>query len=157
MLDERLTEVRDELQAGNVSPQVFVLLFNVLSDAAHAGDRETLTETLDLTRALTAAAPEGLKPEAERLAALCEEALDATVSRDDAASSRAAQPLTCPDCGNEIAPGAVRCRRCGRRSWTISRARRHFRAVWVAWVGWRKPCSSSGEVTHGRILCRGAR
>lgn len=115
MVDERLGEVRSELEAGNVSPQAFVLLFNVLSDAKHAGDGITLAETLELTRMLAAVAPDGLKPEAERLGALCEEALEETVVGAVAAPPGAASPPTCPDCGNEVAADAVRCRRCGRR------------------------------------------
>ena len=44
-MDERLSTVREELEAGSVSPHSLVLLFNTASEADYAGDLTTLEQT----------------------------------------------------------------------------------------------------------------
>jgi hypothetical protein len=128
MMDEWLGVVRDEVEAGTVSPHSLVLLFNAASDAEHAGDVATLEQTLELARAIAELAGESLQAEAVRLATICEQSLASVRERQrPAAASKpqeqtgaatepgGAEASTCPECGNEVAPGAVRCRRCGHR------------------------------------------
>jgi hypothetical protein len=113
-MDERLLTVREELEAGSVSPHSLVLLFNTSSEADHAGDLTTLEQTLDLARAIAEAAGETLQAEAERLAAICEESLANVRHRQVGATTKPAdRVITCPECGNELPPNALRCRRCG--------------------------------------------
>jgi predicted RNA-binding Zn-ribbon protein involved in translation (DUF1610 family) len=114
-VDERLSAVRQEVEAGTVSPQSLVTLFNAASDADHAGDIKTLEQTLDLARAIAVTAGESLRAEAERLARICEQSLASVRERHEA--SGATQPhggmMICPECGNEVPEDALRCRRCG--------------------------------------------
>jgi predicted RNA-binding Zn-ribbon protein involved in translation (DUF1610 family) len=116
-MDERLTEVREEIQAGTVSPQSLVLLFNVASDAEHLGDMATLEQTLVLARAMAETAGESLTAEAERLATICEQSLASVREREE--RSQQTEPhegmILCPECGNEVLADALRCRRCGHR------------------------------------------
>jgi len=114
-MDQRLAAVRDEVEAGSVTPYSLVLLFNVASDAEHDGDLGTLEQTLHLARRVVATAAEGLRVEAERLAAICEQRLADMRAHADTASpgEPGTVTLNCPDCGNEVADGALRCRRCG--------------------------------------------
>ena len=113
-MDERLSTVREELEAGSVSPQSLVLLFNAASEADHAGDLTTLEQTLDLARAIAEAAGETLQAEAERLAAICEQSLANVRQREAGATTKPADGMfTCPECGNELPDNALRCRRCG--------------------------------------------
>jgi hypothetical protein len=116
-MDGRLTTVREEIAQGNVSPQSLVLLFNSASDAEHAGDVETLEETLALARAVAGIAGETLQAEAERLARICEQSLAGVRERHEAADGRprGGRTAICPECGSEVAADAVRCRRCGHR------------------------------------------
>lgn len=113
-MDERLSAVREEIDSGRVSPRSLVLLFNAASDAGHDGDLAALEETLALARAV-AGAGSSFRADAERLVAICEDAMSA-IGRDSGAAvaaSSAEPAATCPDCGNEVAANAVRCRRCG--------------------------------------------
>ncbi len=113
-MDERLSAVREELEAGSVSPHSLVLLFNSASEAEHAGDLATLEQTLDLARAIAEAAGETLRAEAERLAAICEQTLASVRQRQVGATTKPADGMiACPDCGNEPPANALRCRRCG--------------------------------------------
>ena len=116
-MDERLAAVRQEIEAGNVSPHSLVLLFNAASDADHAGDIATLEQTLGLARAIAEMAGESLQAEAERLATICEQSLTSVRERHEA--SEATEPrdgmIICPECGNEVPADALRCRRCGHR------------------------------------------
>jgi hypothetical protein len=116
-MDEQLTVVREEIEAGSVSPQALVLLFNAASAAEHAGDLATLEQTLELARAIAAQAGESLQAEAARLATICEQSLAGVRERLQAAAATESgdQPLSCPECGNEVPAGALRCRRCGHR------------------------------------------
>ena len=91
-----------------------MLLFNVASEADHAGDLTTLEQTLDLARAIAEAAGETLKAEAERLAAICEQNLANVRQREAGATTKPADGMiACPDCANELPTNALRCRRCG--------------------------------------------
>jgi len=112
-MDERLSSVRAELDAGSVSPHSLVLLFNIASDADHAGDLATLEATLGLARAIADATEETLRAEAERLAGICEESLENVRKREAAAGTRSDGVIACPGCGGEVAANALRCRRCG--------------------------------------------
>jgi ribosomal protein L40E len=117
MMDDQLTAVRNEIEAGSVSPHSLVLLFNAASAAEHAGDVATLEQTLELARAIAEMAGETLQAEAKRLATICEQSL--TSVRERLAASAATEPrermISCPECGNEVPPDALRCRRCGHR------------------------------------------
>ena len=114
VMDERLSSIRAELEAGNVSPHSLVLLFNTVSEADHAGDLTTLEETLALARAIAEAAGETLRAEAERLAAICEQSLANVRQRQTGATtSPPDRILVCPDCGTELPADAIRCRHCG--------------------------------------------
>jgi RNase P subunit RPR2 len=115
IMDGRLTTVREEIQAGSVSPHSLVLLFNAASDAEHAQDVETLEQTLELARAIAERAGESLQAEARRLATICEQSLASVRERRSAAAPPEPRETTttCPECGNEVPPGALRCRRCG--------------------------------------------
>jgi hypothetical protein len=113
---DELTVVRDEIEAGNVSPHSLVLLFNAASDAEHAGDLATLEKTLDLARAIAGMAGESLQAEATRLATICEQSLAGVRARQEAsAPTESRDRMLCPECGNEVSADAVRCRRCGHR------------------------------------------
>lgn len=115
-MDERLRAVRQEVEAGSVSPHSLVLVFNVASDAENAGDIATLEQSLGLARAIAEVGGEGLQAEAERLATICEQSLTSVRERHEA--SEAPEPpgtTVCPECGNEVAADALRCRRCGHR------------------------------------------
>jgi hypothetical protein len=113
-MDERLEAVREEIEAGGVSPHSLVVLFNAASDAEHAGDLETLEETLELARAIAERAGESLQAEATRLATICEQSLAGVRERQASQTSGQREGrVDCPECGNEVAPGALRCRRCG--------------------------------------------
>lgn len=113
-MDERLLTVREELEAGSVSPYSLVLLFNAASEADHAGDLTTLEQTLDLARAIAEASGETLQADAERLAAICEQSLANVRQRQVGATIKPADGMiVCPDCGNELPANALRCRRCG--------------------------------------------
>ena len=116
-MDDRLAAVREEVESGSVSPQSLVLLFNVASDAEHAGDVATLERTLDLARAIAEMAGENLRAEAERLAGICEQSLASVRERHESsgASEPGAGSMICPECGNEVPTDALRCRRCGHR------------------------------------------
>jgi hypothetical protein len=116
-MDERLTAVRQEIEAGTVSPHSLVLLFNAASDAEHAGDVATLEQTLELARAIAEVAGESLQAEALRLATICEQSLASVRERQQAsgASEARAGMISCPECGNEVPANALRCRRCGHR------------------------------------------
>ena len=114
-MDERLVAVRAELEAGSVSPQSLVLLFNAASDADHAADVPALEETLELARALAALADETLRPEAERLVRICEQSLAGVRDRQAQGESLGGGAGVCPECGSEVPGDAVRCRRCGHR------------------------------------------
>jgi hypothetical protein len=114
-MDERLTAVREEIEAGSVSPHSLVLLFNAASDAEHVGDIATLEQTLVLAQATAERAAESLQAEATRLAGICEQSLAsvrAAPETREAPGPRQA-PGSCPECGNDVAPDALRCRRCG--------------------------------------------
>jgi ribosomal protein L40E len=117
MMDENLGTVRQEIEAGSVSPHSLVLLFNAASDAEHAGDVATIEETLKLARAIAEMAGASLQAEARRLATICEQSLASVRERLEA--SGATEPrdrmTICPECGNEVPPDALRCRRCGHR------------------------------------------
>ena len=114
-MDERLSAIRSELEAGTISPHSLVLLFNTSSEAERAGDLTTLQATLELTRAIAAATEGTLEAEADRLAHICEQSL-ANVRQPQADTGPdPLQATTCPDCGNELPPNALRCRRCGHR------------------------------------------
>lgn len=117
-MDERLTVVRQEIEAGSISPHSLVLLFNAASDADHAGDIATLEQTLDLARTIAQMAGESLRAEADRLATICEQSLTSVRERHEA-SGATREPadgmITCPECGNEVPADALRCRRCGHR------------------------------------------
>lgn len=114
-MDERLSVIRAELHAGTVSPHSLVVLFNVASDADHAGDVATLEQTLELARTVADQAGDVLRAEAERLAAICEQTLmDARQRESGATGERADARAVCPDCGSELPANALRCRRCGR-------------------------------------------
>jgi hypothetical protein len=114
-MDERLSKVREEVEAGKVTPYSLVLLFNVASDADHDGDLATLEGTLALARRIAATAGETLRVEAGRLAAICEQSLSAVRERQETTGpSKAGEGwVNCPDCGNEVPATALRCRRCG--------------------------------------------
>lgn len=114
-VDERLSAVRQELEAGTVSPQSLVLLFNASSDADHAGDIETLEQTLDLARTIAVTAGESLRAEAERLTTICEQSLASVRDRHETsgATERHGGMMICPECSNEVPQDALRCRRCG--------------------------------------------
>ncbi len=114
-MDERLSLIRAELDAGAVSPHSLVLLFNTASDADHAGDLTTLAETLALAEAIAQAVGEPLRAEAERLATICDESLASVRQRPGRTTEPAGGMPICPDCGNELPANALRCRRCGRR------------------------------------------
>jgi len=117
MMDENLRAVREEIEAGSVSPHSLVLLFNAASNAEHAGDVATLEETLALARAIAEIAEESLQAEAKRLATICEQSLAGVRERLEASgtSKPPDQMIACPECGNEVPPDALRCRRCGHR------------------------------------------
>ena len=100
-MDDRLGAVREEVESGSVSPQSLVLLFNVASDAEHAGDVATLERTLDLARAIAAMAGENLRAEAERLAGICEQSLASV--RERLESSGASEPRA----GSRSVPSAA--------------------------------------------------
>jgi hypothetical protein len=110
-VDDRVSEVREQVDAGRVSPQSLVVLFNAASDAGHARDLETLEQTLELARAIAGSEP-SFRADAERLVAICEQTLDAVRVGASATPGAEAAP-TCPECGNEVAASALRCRRCG--------------------------------------------
>jgi predicted RNA-binding Zn-ribbon protein involved in translation (DUF1610 family) len=114
-MNERLSTVREEVEAGSVTPYSLVLLFNVASDADHDGDLATLEQTLALARRIAATAGETLRVEAERLAAICQQSLSGVRERQaTTASVQAADgSINCPECGNEVPATSVRCRRCG--------------------------------------------
>jgi DNA-directed RNA polymerase subunit RPC12/RpoP len=116
-MDERVSAVRREIEAGSVSPHALVLLFNASSDAQHAGDIATLEQTLELARAIAGTAEEHLQAEAERLATICEQSLAGVRERQGEAGP--ARPrhgtIACPECGNEVPADGIRCRRCGHR------------------------------------------
>jgi len=114
-MDQRLSTVREEVEAGSVKPYSLVLLFNVASDADHDGDLGTLEQTLQLARRVAATAGETLRVEAERLAAICEQSLTEVRRRQQTthATTPADGTFHCPDCGNEVPADALRCRRCG--------------------------------------------
>ncbi len=92
-MDERLSAVREELEAGSVSPHSLVLLFNSASEADHAGDLTTLEQTLDLARAITEAAGETLRAETERLATICEQSLASVRQRQLGATGKPADGM----------------------------------------------------------------
>jgi predicted RNA-binding Zn-ribbon protein involved in translation (DUF1610 family) len=114
-MDERLVAVREEIDGGGVSPRSLVLLFNTASDAGNAGDVETLEQTLELARAVAGREDASFRGDAERLVAICEQTMAAVGARaGPSGAPEAAHDVTaCPDCGNEVAVSAVRCRRCG--------------------------------------------
>jgi ribosomal protein L40E len=116
-MDERLVAVRQEIEAGSVSPHSLVFLFNAASDAEHAGDIATLEQTLGLARAIAEAAGESLQAEAERLATICAQSLTSVRERHEASAATEARGgmIICPECGNEVQADALRCRRCGHR------------------------------------------
>jgi hypothetical protein len=116
-MNERLAAVREEVEAGNVSPQSLVTLFNVASDAQHAGDLAVLEQTLVLARAIAHGDAENLRGEAERLATICEQSLASVRERSEASGARKPPGgmIICPECGNEVPGDALRCRRCGHR------------------------------------------
>jgi len=114
-MDDRLSTIQAEVDAGTVTPQSLVLLFNVASDADHAGDIATLEQTLSLARAVADGAGEVLRVEAERLAAICEQTLADVRQREAGGTVEPADaPGVCPDCGSELPVNVLRCRRCGR-------------------------------------------
>jgi hypothetical protein len=113
-MDERLSSIRAELETGTVSPHSLVVLFNVASDADHAGDLATLEQTLGLARAIAEVAGENLRAEAERLAGICDHSLTNVRQRQTGAGTEPGGGIiACPDCGNELPGNALRCRRCG--------------------------------------------
>jgi hypothetical protein len=116
-MDVRLSEVRVEIESGTVSPQALATLFNVASDAEHARDLSTLEQTLALAHAIADEAAENLREEAERLATICGQSLASVRERVEATQrcEPTEGPTICPECGNEVAAEALRCRRCGHR------------------------------------------
>jgi ribosomal protein L40E len=114
-MDERLREIEHEVDAGTVSPQSLVLLFNAASDAEHLGDLAALEKIFALARSVASAADETLRPEADRLVALCEQSLLTVRDQYEASKIQPTAESLCPECGNEVPPNAIRCRRCGHR------------------------------------------
>ena len=114
-MNEQLEAVHEELQAGTVSAQSLVLLFRAASEAEERGDLPALEEALGLARGIARTAEEALRPEAERLVALCEQSLERTRRGISAAqASQGAEGIVaCPECGRQLDEGAVRCRACG--------------------------------------------
>lgn len=110
-MDSRLLEVRAQIDAGQVSPNSLMLLFNTATDAGHAHDLETLEQTLELARAIAGTDPT-FAADAERLVEICEEMLTA-VGASSPQPTAAPKSPRCPECGNEVSASAVRCRRCG--------------------------------------------
>jgi hypothetical protein len=109
-MSESVDIVREHVDAGAVSGQTLVLLFQAVEEAAQRHDVDDLDETVRLAQQVVTVADAPLRGEAERLLALCEERLA------HAASAGAAPPggeVACPGCGRAVAVSAVRCRDCG--------------------------------------------
>src|ERR1700724_2196297 len=99
-MDERLSSISAELDAGTVTPYSLVLLFNTTSEAEQAGVLTTLEPTLELARAIAETAGEPLRVEAQRLAGICEQNVRNVRERTTGSTSgRADGMIACPDCG----------------------------------------------------------
>jgi hypothetical protein len=103
--EERLAAARRELGAGNIA-QALILLFNAATEAEQEGNLVVLQEVVALATAVSDTAEGALKQEATRLVGFWEPTLRNL-------SDRVTVGTTCPDCGREINPNAVRCRACG--------------------------------------------
>ncbi len=102
--------VRRQIDTGAVSGETLVLLFRAVEEAAQRHDIGELNESLELARRIARAVGDPLRPEAERLVALCEERLALAAPAARAASR---DEIACPGCGRPVAASAVRCRACG--------------------------------------------
>ena len=103
-MSEALASIRAELDGGNTSPQLLVLLYNTLADAADRGDAAVLAGARAVAERMTHELPANLQPDALRLLQACDELAKQ-------ASSKVV--TTCPSCGRELEGSPVRCRWCG--------------------------------------------
>jgi hypothetical protein len=103
-MSEALDAIAAELDAGATSPQLLVLLYNAISDAAERGDAAELAQARAVAERLSTELPESLRPDAVRLLQAC----------DEVARQLAPKVTTvCPACGRELEGSPVRCRFCG--------------------------------------------
>lgn len=103
-MNEVLASIRAELDAGSSSPQLLVLLYNAISDAAERGDAEVLAAARATAERMTRELPENLTPDAQRLLQACDELAKQLAPR---------VTTTCPACSRELEGSPVRCRFCG--------------------------------------------
>ena len=109
-MSDSVDAVRRQIDAGAVSGETLVLLFRAVEEAAQRQDVGELKEGLELAQQVVHAAEDALRPQAERLVALCEERLASAPPAGGAASG---EEIACPGCGRPVAASAVRCRACG--------------------------------------------
>jgi len=103
-MSEALDSITAELDAGSTSPQLLVLLYNAISDAADRGNAGELAQARAIAERLATELPEPLRPDAARLLEAC----------DELVKQLAPQVTTiCPACGRELEGSPVRCRSCG--------------------------------------------
>jgi len=103
-VSEALAAIQAELDGGSTSPQLLVLLYNAIADAAERGDAAELAAARALAGRMSRELPESLQPDALRLLQAC----------DELAKQLAPKVVTtCPACGRELEGSPVRCRFCG--------------------------------------------
>ena len=112
-MNEYLEQVRAAVESGAAEAEQTVLLFRAIEEAELQRDMAALEHALKLARQISVQADDKLRVEADHLARLCAERLDAVRQLATVGVLGGSGEL-CPGCGRTLSGSPVRCRSCGQ-------------------------------------------
>ena len=113
-MNEYLEQVRAAVESGAAEAEQTVLLFRAIEEAELRRDVAGLEHALKLARQISVRADDRLRVEADHLARLCAERLDAVRRLAATVEVPGGSGELCPGCGRTLSGSPVRCRSCGQ-------------------------------------------
>ena len=109
-----LQQVRAAVESGAAEAEQTVLLFRAIEEAELQRDMAGLQQVLELARQISLRADGKLRVEADHLAGLCAERLDAVRRLAATVKVPGRSGEVRPGCGRTLSGSPVRCRSCSR-------------------------------------------